>query len=275
MAFSAPFRPSESASNGGAAVAPFLMTPLLAAGIAAIALGMAIGATGIGGVLLVPILTLALGIDVKRAIAAALLSYLPACVIAVTMYARRGSIVWRDAWPLCLAALPAAWLGARAARGAPGTLLEAAIGVLLLAGGLYAVRTPRNAASGGRRLGSGVLLGLGAGTAFVSALTGAGGAFVLLPALLLLDMPVLPAIGLGQAIALPIAGLASVANMQAGLIDAPLAALLAAGLSAGIAVGTPIAHALPQLVLRRLLGALVVAAGAGMVLRTAMHMFAA
>jgi uncharacterized membrane protein YfcA len=104
-------------------------------------------------------------------------------------------------------------------------------------------------------------------------LTGAGGAFVLLPALLLLDMPVLPAIGLGQAIALPIAGLASVANIAAGLVDVPLAALLAVGLSLGIAVGTPIAHALPQLVLRRLLGVCVIAAGAGMLLRMAMHVF--
>ncbi len=251
------------------------MTPLLAAGIAAITLGVTIGATGIGGVLLVPILTLALGIEVKQAIAAALLSYLPPCIIAVVMYARRGSIIWQDVWPLCFAALPAAWLGARAARVAPATLLEAAIGVLLLAGGLYAVRTPRQAAVGGRRLSTGTLVGLGAGTAFVSALTGAGGAFVLLPALLLLDMPVLPAIGLGQAIALPIAGLASVANLEAGLVDVPLATLLAAGLSVGIAVGTPIAHALPQLVLRRLLGTLVVAAGAGMLLRTAMRMLSA
>src|SRR6516164_11587032 len=110
------------------------MTPLLAAGIAAVLLGVAIGATGIGGVLLVPILTLALGIDVKRAIAAALLSYLPGCAVAVVIYARRGSIVWRDAWPLCLAALPAAWVGASAARRVPAGLLEAAIGVLLLAG---------------------------------------------------------------------------------------------------------------------------------------------
>jgi uncharacterized membrane protein YfcA len=87
-------------------------------------------------------------------------------------------------------------------------------------------------------------------------------------------MPVLPAIGLGQAIALPIAGLASVANMQAGLIDAPLATLLAVGLSAGIAIGTPIAHALPQPVLRRLLGSLVVAAGTAMLLRTALQIIA-
>jgi uncharacterized protein len=248
------------------------MTPLLVAGVAAIALGVAIGATGIGGVLLVPILTLALGIDVKRAIAAALLSYLPACIVAVVMYARRGSIVWRDTWPMCIAALPAAWLGARAARSAPAGLLEAAIGALLLAGGAYALRTPRDLAAGlSIQLGSGTLLGLGGGTGFVSALTGAGGAFVLLPALLLLDMPVLPAIGLGQVIALPIAGLASVANIQAGLVDMQLALVLSFALSVGIAAGTPIAHALPQLVLRRLLGVLVVVAGAGMLLRTALH----
>lgn len=248
------------------------MTPLLVAGIAAVILGAAIGATGIGGVLLVPVLTVALGIDVKQAIAAALLSYLPGCAVAVVMYARRGSIVWRDVWPLCLGALPAAWAGAWAARGAPAGLLETVIGVLLLSGGLYAWRSPRNVTVAGRRLGSGTLLALGAGTAFVSALTGAGGAFVLLPMLLLLDMPVLPAIGLGQAIALPIAGLASVANIQAGLVDVGLATLLAVSLSVGIAVGTPIAHALPQLVLRRLLGGVVVFAGVSMLLRTMAHL---
>lgn len=248
------------------------MTPLLVAGIAAVILGAAIGATGIGGVLLVPVLTVALGIDVKQAIAAALLSYLPGCAVAVVMYARRGSIVWRDVWPLCLGALPAAWAGAWAARGAPAGLLETVIGVLLLSGGLYAWRSPRNVTVEGRRLGSGTLLALGAGTAFVSALTGAGGAFVLLPMLLLLDMPVLPAIGLGQAIALPIAGLASVANIQAGLVDVGLATLLAIALSVGIAVGTPIAHALPQLVLRRLLGGVVVFAGVSMLLRTMAHL---
>lgn len=248
------------------------MTPLLAAGIAAVTLGVAIGATGIGGVLLVPILTLALGIDVKRAIAAALLSYLPGCAVALFMYARRGSIIWRDAWPLCLAALPAAWAGALAARGMPAGLLEAAIGALLVAGGLYTLRTPRNVTITGRRLSIAMLLALGGGTAFVSALTGAGGAFVLLPILLLLDMPVLPAIGLGQAIALPIAGLASVANVQAGLVDVRLAALLAVALSVGIAIGTPIAHALPQHVLRRMLGGVVFVAGASMLMRTAVNM---
>lgn len=238
-------------------------------------IGIAIGSTGIGGVLLVPVLTMALDINVRHAIAAALLSYLPGCVVAVTMYARRGSLPWREAWLLCLAAAPTAWLGARATSMAPAALLEAAIGALLLAGGLYALRRPSAARVAGRAtLKPAVVLGLGGVTGFLSALTGAGGAFVLLPALLLLDMPLLPAIGLGQAIALPIAGVASIANLEAGLVDLGLAAGLAVTLSLGIAIGTPIAHALPQVVLRRLLGAIVVLAGAGMLLRVAMRLAA-
>jgi uncharacterized membrane protein YfcA len=229
--------------------------------------GIAVGCVGIGGVLLVPVLTLALAIDVKHAIAAALLSYLPSGFVAVALYARRGSVPWREARVLCLAALPAAYLGARAASVAPAPLLEALIGLLLLAGGIYALRGAHRLAVDPRPLHPILLLGLGGATGFVSALTGAGGAFVLLPILLLLDVPVLSAIGLGQAIAIPIAGLASVANVAAGLVDPFLAAVLAVTLTAGIAIGTPIAHALPQTRLRRLLGCVVVASGAAMIAR--------
>ena len=244
----------------------------MAIAAAGIVLGISIGATGIGGVLLVPILTLALGLDVRQAIAAALLSYLPSCLVAVALYARRGSIPWREAWLLCLAALPAAWLGARATSYAPKSLLEGAIGVLLLAGGLYALRTPRNVPVARVALAPGTLLGLGGGTGFVSAMTGAGGAFVLLPLLLLLDTPVLAAIGLGQAIAIPISGLASAVNYATGLVDLWLAGGLAVTLTLGIIIGTPIAHALPQQKLRRLLGSVVVLAGLAMLLRVGARM---
>ncbi len=244
------------------------MALIAAIAVTSLLIGIAIGAVGIGGVLLVPFLTLTLGIDVRHAIAAALLSYIPSCVVAVTLYGRRGSIPWREAGLLCIAALPMAWLGARATQHAPEGLLELAIGLLLLSGGVYALVPPRRTVVTQRVLKPFVLLGLGGGTGFVSALTGAGGAFVLLPILLLLDVPVLPAIGMGQAIALPIAGLASVANVEAGVIDLWLAGGLAVTLTVGIAIGTPIAHALPQLLLRRLLGLAVVLAGLAMLLRT-------
>jgi len=247
---------------------------MLAVAAVGLVIGIAVGCTGIGGVLMIPILTLVLGIDVKHAIAAALLSYLPSGLVAVTLYARRGAVPWREAWLLCLAALPAAYLGARAAGIAPAMLLEALIGLSLLAGGVYALRGAHRVAATPRPLGAPFLLALGGGTGFISALTGAGGAFVLLPILLVLDVPVLSAIGLGQAIAIPIAGLASLANVAAGLIDPALAAVLAVTLVTGIAIGTPIAHALPQQRLRRLLGVGVVVSAVAMLVRVAVRMLA-
>jgi uncharacterized membrane protein YfcA len=79
------------------------MTPAIILGIAAsgLAIGIAIGAVGIGGVLLVPILTLALGIEVKQAIAAVLFAYLPGGTVAVILYARRGSRRPPAACPVC------------------------------------------------------------------------------------------------------------------------------------------------------------------------------
>ena len=130
------------------------LTLIIAIAITGTLIGIAIGAVGIGGVLLVPFLTLTLGIDVKHAIAATMVSYLPSCVVGVTLYARRGSIPWRESAWLCVATLPTAWLGARAAQHAPASLLEAAIGILLLAGGIYALvpraTSPRGIAASNR-----------------------------------------------------------------------------------------------------------------------------
>src|SRR5258708_16878806 len=93
-------------------------------GIAAVGLliGIAVGCVGIGGVLMIPVLTLALGIDVKHAIAAVLLSYLPSGIVAGTLYAPRGSVPRREAWLLCPAALPPPYLRPPAPRPAPAAL---------------------------------------------------------------------------------------------------------------------------------------------------------
>jgi uncharacterized membrane protein YfcA len=207
---------------------------------------------------------------VKNAIAAVLMSYLPAGCVAVFLYARRRSIPWREARWICLAAVPSAYLGAVGANYAPAALLEALIGALLLAGGLHAVRQSGSVPTEIRRLTPIVLTGLGGVTAFASAMTGAGGAFVLVPLLLLLEAPVLSAIGLGQAIQIPIAAVASIANLHADLVDLPLALILAASLALGVAVGTPIAHGLPQRQLRWLLGGVTITAGIAMLVRTAL-----
>jgi uncharacterized membrane protein YfcA len=72
------------------------------------------------------------------------------------------------------------------------------------------------------------------------------------------------AIGLGQTIQIPISATASLLNLASGRIDLTLGTVLAAALAIGIAVGAPLAHALPQQTLRRVLAFAMVAAGFAM-----------
>jgi uncharacterized protein len=240
---------------------------LLLGGLAGIIIGIAVGATGIGGVLLVPLLAYVFGVPLPTAIAVALWSYLWSGLVAVWLFARHGSIAWRPALWLCLAAAPAAYLGALAVALVPARVLEALIAAILVLAGLNALRRPHAGTAAARPLGPAALATLGGGTGFAAALTGAGGALILVPLLVALGEPVLTAIGLGQVIQLPIAAVATLANLWQGRIDLRLGSVLAAGLSLGIVLGVPLAHALPQAALRRLLALTMLVAGTAIVAR--------
>jgi hypothetical protein len=121
-------------------------------------------------------------------------------------------------------------------------------------------------------LGAGVLVSLGLLSAFGSALLGAGGAFFLVPALLMFGQPTILAVGLGQAIQLPISVMASFANLLQGQIDLVQGTLLAVILGGGVLLGVPLAHALSQQALRRLLGITMLLAGVAMGLRIGLSM---
>jgi uncharacterized protein len=230
--------------------------------VVGLVLGVAIGSTSIGGVLLVPFLVYGVGLPVQEAIAVALWSYLWSGLVAVLLYARRGSIAWRSAIWLCLAAVPGAYLGARSVGLFSATVLQSLIAAVLVTTGIHSVMSRRNSEGKAVRVPGGeVLLALGGLTGFASALVGGGGAFVLVPLLVALKQPVLLAVGLGQVIQLPISVVASIANVRTGLVDMPLGALLSVALSIGIAVGTPLAHTLPQRALRRVLGITMVVGG--------------
>jgi uncharacterized protein len=238
--------------------------------LVAIVIGIAVGSTGIGGVLLVPLLAYGFGLPVQAAIAAALWSYVWSSLIAVWLYARHGSVPWRSALWLCLAASPGAYLGARALAWVPGRVLEALIAGILELAGLNVLRRQRASVAPVRPLGTPTLAALGCFSGFAAALTGAGGALILVPLLVALGEPVLTAIGLGQAIQFPIAAVATLANLWQGQIDLLLGSVLAAALSLGILIGVPLAHALPQAALRRLLAITMIAAGVAIAARLAL-----
>ncbi|HEY1417672.1 MAG TPA: sulfite exporter TauE/SafE family protein [Myxococcaceae bacterium] len=239
----------------------------LGLGAAGLLIGVLIGSTGVGGVLLVPFLVHGLGFQVQSAVAAALWSYLFSGLLAIALYWRRGSIPARSAIWLCAAAIPGAYLGTEALAVVPGKVVEGLIAVVLLLGGLHTLRRAQEPPRSRPPPGPWTLVGLGGVTGFASALLGAGGAFLLVPLLVALGEPVLLAVGLGQAIQVPISAVASVANLRADRIDLAAGWTLAIALSVGIAVGTPLAHGLSQQALRRLVSLAMLVAAVMMIAR--------
>ena len=244
-------------------------------GILGLLAGLLIGAIGIGGVVVVPALVYFGGIPIHVAIAAAMMSYVFTGLIGTLVYTSKSSVRWSMAWWLCGGAMPAALAGALAADRAPSLLLEILIGLLTAASGIQAL--PARPAGDGARsnaLSSPALGAIGAVTGFGSALSGTGGPLILVPILIWLELPVLTAIALSQAIQLPIALLATAGNYFSGNLDLTLGVPLAAGLAVGTFAGARIAHAVPRTSLRRAVAIVLIVVGAAIAIKVTARLFA-
>jgi len=242
----------------------FVMTFVELAGSGALGLlaGLLIGCIGIGGVILVPALTYIVGAPIQSSIDAAMMAYIVSGVVGAAVYARRGSIRWPMALWLGAGAMPGALIGALVGHLTQPLILEASVGVLTLASGLYSLCARRFGGPQRPPVSNAALAGIGVATGFLSAITGTGGPFILMPLLIWLDLPMLTSIGLSQAIQLPIAVLATVGNIISGSPDYVLAGLLAFGLTLGSWIGAMLAHGLTPLILRRLVAGVLVTVGA-------------
>jgi uncharacterized membrane protein YfcA len=231
--------------------------------IVAIALlaGVLIGCIGIGGVLLVPCLTLA-GVDVHKAIGASMFSFIFSGAIGVWLYARHGSIEWSSSAWLAAGAAPGAFFGSVLSAHVRGEILLLLIGATVVFAGWRVLH--RQSAIVDRRAIAFeplLLLGIGAAVGIGSALTGTGGPVLLVPLLLWWGAPVLASVGLSQAIQVPIALMASLGNFWTGSLDLVLAALLSIGIAFGSVAGARVAHAVPAIFLARLVAVALVLIG--------------
>ena len=102
--------------------------------------GVLIGCVGIGGVLLVPLLTYVFGIEIHVAIAAAMFSYIFSGSIGTFVYAKKGSIEWPQVIWMIIGAAPAAFIGAKVTLSTPGQYLEVLIAVFIALAGINALR---------------------------------------------------------------------------------------------------------------------------------------
>lgn len=173
-----------------------MLAPLVAlAAFLAIFIGVAVGLLGGGGsILTTPLLVYVLGFDAKQAITASLFVVAVTSVFGLVNHARAGRVQWRTGLLFGSAGMVGAFIGGQIGSHLPGALLLAAFSVMMGVTAVAMIRGRQRARSGDheglplfRILLDGFVVG------FVTGLVGAGGGFLVVPALALLGglpMPV-------------------------------------------------------------------------------------
>jgi uncharacterized membrane protein YfcA len=140
--------------------------------------------------------------------------------------------------------------------------------LMVITGADALLRSPDNAGRTTRRLGVFALLAVGTFVGFGSALTGTGGAVLLVPILLLLRTPVLASVGAAQVVALPIVIFSTAGYLLYGSVDFALGTTAGLVGAVGVVVGARIAHAAPAATLRRVVATALLCVGLLIAART-------
>jgi len=161
--------------------------------------GLALGLLGGGGsILTVPILTYVAGFATKQAIAASLFVVGATSAVGAISHARAGRVRWRTGLVFGVAGMAGAYLGGRLAKFIPGHVLMILFGLMMAATAIAMLR-PRRAGARPpvlRELPVGMILIEGVIVGVVTGLVGAGGGFLVVPALVLLGgLPMDAAVG--------------------------------------------------------------------------------
>ena len=228
--------------------------------------GLLIGAVGIGGVLLVPALAFVADLGVHEAIPACMLSYLATGAVGVIVFARHGSIQWNMVIWLCVGAIPAAYLGSISLLSIPALAVMSLISFLMILAGVDALIKFSKTATIRQNdvsLSRSKLILIGFVTGFGSAITGTGGPLIIVPLIIYLGLPVLTAVGLSQAIQIPIASFASIGNWMSGNLNFNLSLVIAASMVLGTLMGATLIHRLPTEPIRKFVACLLVVVGFG------------
>lgn len=242
-------------------------------GLIAVALvvGVLIGAVGVGGILLIPALNLLAPLSIQASMATALFTFIFTGIVGTWFFQRRGSIDWSVTLPLCAGGALFGALGAWANARLDAHLLGLILAVLIVLAGVYTLL-----GGGARRRAwchdqprrrRALLFCIGALTGFGSGLTGVGGPALSVPMMVLSGFAPLTAIGASQVVQILASVSGSVGHLAHGIVDLELAALLTVFEVAGVWIGVHLAHAVDAALLRRAVGALCIAVGAGLLLR--------
>jgi uncharacterized membrane protein YfcA len=240
------------------------MTMLFLAAALSVLIGLSLGLLGGGGSMLtVPILIYVLGVETKSAIATSLLVVAVTSAVGVISHARAGRVQLRTGLLFGAAGMAGAYVGGRVAHFLPARLLLLAFAAMMGVTALAMLRGRRRPVDPVRPVAAlpvpRVLL-QGAAVGAVTGLVGAGGGFLVVPALALLGgLPMAIAVGTS----LLVIAMQSLAGFVGYLghvaIDLRLTGLVGGTAIVGILIGGPLAGRVPQQALRKAFGWFVLA----------------
>lgn len=224
----------------------------------AVLVGVSLGLLGGGGsILTVPLLVYVAGMDAKVAIATSLLVVGVTSVVGAFSHARAGRVQWRTAMLFGASSMIGAYSGGQLTRFIPGDALLVAFAVIMVATAIAMLRGRRSTGVGApqRRMPLVKTAAIGLALGLVTGTVGAGGGFLVVPALVLLGGLTMPA-AVGTSLAIiamnSFAGLAGYLSVMR--IDWAVAAMVTAAAVAGALVGVRFAGRINPEVLRRAFG---------------------
>lgn len=226
---------------------------LVATLLLSVLIGVSLGLLGGGGTILtVPILVYVTGQDPKAAIAMSLLVVGITSAAGAVSHARAGRVQWRTGLVFGAAGMAGAYGGGRLAEFVPGTWLMVAFGAMMAVTAVAMLRAPRPTANHDGQLALGRVIVDGVVVGLVTGLVGAGGGFLVVPALVLLGgLPMATAVGTSLLVIAMKSGAGLLGYLASTPIDWPLALAVTVAAVVGSALGGRLTDHVPEAHLRR------------------------
>lgn len=226
-------------------------------------IGIVLGLLGGGGsILTLPMLVYVVHLDPREAIASSLFVVGMTSVVGVIAHARAGRVVWRVGALFGAAGMAGAFLGGRVAHFIPAPVLLGAFALMMLLTSAAMLRGRRAGPSTEREIAVGKSVALGFSVGLVTGLVGAGGGFLVVPALSLLGgLPMPRAIGTSLMV-IALQSLAGFAGHVAHVaLHVPLLAAVTLACVVGSLVGARLSGRVKPDTLRKAFGWLVLMMG--------------
>ncbi|PRZ11878.1 sulfite exporter TauE/SafE family protein [Nesterenkonia sandarakina] len=238
---------------------------LILAMVLAVGIGLSLGLLGGGGTILaVPLLTYVAGFPAHEAIAASMFIIGITSAVSVIPHARRGNVQWRTGFIFGAAAMAGAFGGGLLGSQLPSVVLMVAFGIMMVATALAMILDRRAKASGGPKkklpLGKIIIEGLVVG--LVTGMVGAGGGFLVVPALVLLGGLSMPAAVGTSLLIISMKSFTGLAGYLTSVsIDWVPVLMITAITVVGALIGSALGKHVPEKALKKAFGYLVLAMG--------------